>query len=509
MLRTEPATVALSRQHFDAVIFDLDGVLTDTASVHANAWQRSFDEWLTEHTPEQACFDIEEDYRRHVDGKPREEGIRAFFHARGIPITTHAVRRIARRKQAYFLELLEHRGVDLIGTSVRVLRLLRALGYKTAVATSSRNGRLILEKTGLIDDFDVHVDGETIAKHGLPGKPAPDTFLLASDELGTAPGKTAIVEDALAGIAAGKAGGFGMIVGLSRTDRLASFERAGADIAVPDLAELDITEVYHRESAERLPDALRSLKVATTPILLLDYDGTLTPIVARPEDAALAPTMRAELERLARYCPVAIVSGRDVPVVQDFVGLDTLAYAGSHGFEVVTADGRRYEQAIAERHLPLLNQLHARLQEALGSTPGVQFERKRFSIAVHYRRVAAADRPRVQTILKALKNGFCELRTTPGKEVLEFLPGIDWNKGRAVEWLLQALDPAARHYPIYIGDDLTDEDAFRILQGIGHSILVRDRSDRGTYADSTLPDTTAVRAFLARLADRLENEARL
>jgi trehalose-phosphatase len=206
--------------------------------------------------------------------------------------------------------------------------------------------------------------------------------------------------------------------------------------------------------------------------------------------------------RLAARCPVAIVSGRDLPQLQQLVGLPTLAYAGDHGLDLLDADGQRHTLPELAELLPLIDKAQAWLRQQLQGIDGILLERKRYSVAVHYRLVAAADLPRVQAVLAAAEAAAAPLRVQPGKKVLEFLPAIGWHKGRAVEWLLQQLDPAAVRYPIYAGDDLTDEDAFRPLQGVGLGVLVRD-ADRPTAAHCALDGQEQVQVFLEALLEAI------
>ena len=231
--------------------------------------------------------------------------------------------------------------------------------------------------------------------------------------------------------------------------------------------------------------------------LFLDYDGTLTPIVERPEDAVLAPESRAVLERLARRYPTAIVSGRDLADVRERVGLAELTYAGCHGFDIEGPAGSRVHEAAAAA----APQLAAAADEVARDTaglPGVQLERKRFTLAVHYRRAREADAPAVREAVERAQARHPALRVTSGKKVFELQPDVDWDKGRAVLWLIESL-ALQDALPVYIGDDVTDEDAFRALAHRGVGIAVHG-GPQATAAQYTLRDTDAVREFLAALA---------
>lgn len=239
--------------------------------------------------------------------------------------------------------------------------------------------------------------------------------------------------------------------------------------------------------------------------VFLDYDGTLTPIVDRPELATLCAAMRATLARLARSCVVGIVSGRGLDDIRERVGVDGLYYAGDHGFAIAAPDGACLVAEEAKGFAPLFERLHAGLETRLGRIDGVLIERKRYSIAVHYRRVAAERVEAVRDAVEALLAEQPALRMIRGKMVMELQPDIDWNKGRALEWLLKRAAAGEALLPVYIGDDITDEDAFRAIAGEGIGIVLRD-SDRPTQARYALESPAAVRAFLERLVEALAAE---
>jgi alpha,alpha-trehalose phosphorylase len=217
---------------YDAVLFDLDGVLTSTTPLHAACWKQAFDEFLTE------PFDIERDYLADVDGKPRHEGVRDLLLSRGIEPTPELVSAIADRKQALVARALETGGVDAFPGSVRWVEQLRAAGVSTAVVSASANCGAVLRAAGIERLFDVKVDGGDVTRLGLRGKPAPDGFLEAASRLGAQPGRSVVVEDALAGVAAGRSGDFGLVIGVARGTSPAALREAGADIVVGDLQEL-------------------------------------------------------------------------------------------------------------------------------------------------------------------------------------------------------------------------------------------------------------------------------
>lgn len=232
---------------FELFIFDLDGVITDTASVHAAAWKRTFDAYLETSGRTFEPFEIERDYPRYVDGKPRADGVKDFLAARGIELSRgnaddspeqETIHGLGSRKDMFFREKVAADGIKVYGTTVTFIQQLHARGLKTALVSSSKNTTLVLETTGLSELFAVTVDGRLAEDLGLPGKPAPDTFLEAAHRSGVPPERTAIVEDAVAGVQAGVAGGFALVVGVARKGDRADLRTAGAAVVVDDLAEL-------------------------------------------------------------------------------------------------------------------------------------------------------------------------------------------------------------------------------------------------------------------------------
>ena len=217
---------------YDAVLFDLDGVLTDTAALHAACWKRTFDEVLDE------PFDAERDYLAHVDGKPRHDGVRDMLRARGVEPGDGMVDAIADRKQALVERALAEEGVEAFPGSVALVRRLRRAGVRTAVVSSSANCDDVLRAAGIAELFELTVDGGDVALLGLRGKPSPDGFLEAARRLDVAPRRAVVVEDALAGVAAGRAGDFGLVIGVARSATPDALRAAGAHVVVGDLGEL-------------------------------------------------------------------------------------------------------------------------------------------------------------------------------------------------------------------------------------------------------------------------------
>jgi beta-phosphoglucomutase family hydrolase len=241
----------ISRKEFDAVLFDLDGVLTPTATVHSACWKQMFDEFLSHCSNEQNIkrkpFDRASDYLNYVDGKPRYEGVKSFLDSRGIELPygdpadapgMESMCALGNRKEVLVNTMLDEQGVEPYPSSVIVVEELLLAGFKTGVVSSSKNCQAVLKAARIEDLFDVCVDGKVATQRGLPGKPAPDTFLEAALELGVPVKRAVVVEDAISGVQAGAAGGFGLVIGIARHGDSEDLKRHGADIVVSDLEEL-------------------------------------------------------------------------------------------------------------------------------------------------------------------------------------------------------------------------------------------------------------------------------
>jgi beta-phosphoglucomutase family hydrolase len=224
-----------------ACLFDLDGVVTQTAKIHALAWKEIFDEYLrqqAERTDSAFVPFTHDDYNRYVDGKLRFDGARTFLASRGIDLSAREIEALAGRKDELLVELLHRRNVETYAGSVRYLHAAREAGLRTAVVSASKHCEEVLASAGLEELFDARVDGVVAAREHLPGKPAPDTFLAAARAVGVEPAEAAVFEDALSGVEAGRAGHFGFVVGVDRAGQADKLRQRGADVVVTDLATL-------------------------------------------------------------------------------------------------------------------------------------------------------------------------------------------------------------------------------------------------------------------------------
>ena len=246
-----PESKRINRDQYDAVLFDLDGVVTDTASIHATCWKQMFDQYLRNRARNRGeafrPFELATDYRLYVDGKPRFDGVRDFLASRGIhlpegnpedPTDVETVCGLGNRKNDLVNLVIADVGVDPYDGTVRFIHQLRRNGFKIAVVTSSQNCRAVLKAAKLNDLFEVQVDGNTIHAQRLAGKPAPDTFLMAAKLLGCEPERTVVIEDAISGVQAGANGRFGLVIGIARKGNAEELKHHGAHLIVDDLGEL-------------------------------------------------------------------------------------------------------------------------------------------------------------------------------------------------------------------------------------------------------------------------------
>jgi trehalose 6-phosphate phosphatase len=334
--------------------------------------------------------------------------------------------------------------------------------------------------------------------------------IAAAVRAGVRPGRCAVVAHDAAAVTAARDGGFALVIGVDRTGQR-EYLSLGADAMVAHLSEVAVRTGDLRMS--QLPDALQALRradglFARPPAVFFDFDGTLSDIVDDPDAARPVAGAAEALQKLASQCPVAVLSGRDLADVTKRVGLPGIWYAGSHGFELTAPDGKHHQNEAAAAAIPILEEAAAQLHERLGSIPGVILEHKRFGVAVHYRN---ASRDRVDEVAAAVRAAGQRdaLRVTTGREVIELRPDIDWDKGKTLRWVMDHLRqiPSAPLIPIYLGDDITDEDAFDAVRGDGIPILVQhnDDGDRATAALFALDNPAQAAEFTDRLARQLSD----
>jgi alpha,alpha-trehalase len=507
-----PTTRRAGAAPFDAAILDVDGVLTRTATLHEEAWARLFEPLLRARGDARPFS--RDDYLAHVDGKPRHQGLIDFLASRGIELPPDEARELTERKNRLYLELIDRGGVDVFEDAVESVRRWRDRGLWIAFVSASKNAGQVLRAAGLDRLCDVRVDGETAAMLGLADKR--ELFREGARRLEVEPARAFVVEDAVSGVEAAAAAGFARVVGVARdggAEVARELAQRGADVVVAHLDELEEMAPPMTRRASSLPRALGAHRLDTRlddkqPVVLLDFDGTLAPIVARPDDAAISDDARRLLRELAAYYPVAVVSGRDLQDVVARVGVDDLWYAGNHGFEIISPDGRTFTRDEARPALESLSEAETTLHGELGEVPGVVLERKAFALAVHYRTAAEADAERAIQRAAELAEGSDALRLHWDLKVVELRPDVAWDKGYAVREILGAIgaDPR-RCVPVYVGDGPTDEDAFRALAEVGLGILV-GAPRRPTFAHLRLDAQDEVPALLERLIAKHDRDRR-
>src|SRR5271166_506001 len=349
------------------------------------------------------------------------------------------------------------------------------------------------------------------------GEPDPAVLTEAASRLGVRPVRSVVIDRDAAGVRAGRDGGFSLVLGLESDGHAAELLACGADTVVADLAEISVRT--GGSAMSRIADALhlygqmKELVAIRRPVVFLDFDGTLSDITAHPDSATLVHGADDALRALAAQCPVAVVSGRDLADVRERVKVDGVWYAGNHGMELIAPDGTHHEMVAAGGVTDALARAARSLAETLGGVPGIAVEHKGFAVAVHYRNADPNDVDRVIAATRELARSE-GLRITAGRKVIQLRPDIGGDAGTTLNWLLQHIlgsdgaDPGAV-LPVYIGDDITDEDAFDAVEFDGVGIVVRhdEHGDRPSAALFSLESPSAVAEFVLRLAKDLEQEA--
>ncbi|MDR4987933.1 MAG: trehalose-phosphatase [Bacteroidales bacterium] len=513
----------------DALIFDLDGVVTQTRKLHKKAWKQLFDEFFLQASKRNSGVQLSDDnpsgmsdndYAVYIDGKPRYEGVKSFLKSRNIGLSSGdagdppdalTICGLGNRKNELFRQLLTDEGAEVYQDTVDKIHHWRQHGLKTAIVSSSKNCKTILEQAGIEGLFDVRVDGVISEELGLKGKPHPDIFLKAAEKLNARHERCIVFEDAASGVQAGQAGCFGLVVGVSRFDNARELFNNGADVCIDDFLEFEIidnddVEKFFKASAPMVfskETAFFQRFNKKKPAFFLDYDGTLTPIVQRPEDAVLSDEMRETLSKLAEKFSVAVVTGRDIEDVQQFIRLDNIIYSGSHGYVTSGPDGMYMEHEDAEKITTAMDVIEEELHGAFkNKARGVQVDRKRFAVAVHYRNADKKDISFVFDVVDRMLKKHKGHKKGEGKMVVEIKPDIDWHKGKAVLWIMEALglDNDRDILPVFIGDDITDEDAFMAIKDKGVGVLVENHGQE-TAAAYSLKNVYQVRKLFERMLE--------
>ena len=500
-----------------AIVFDLDGVLTQTQKLHATAWREMFNEFLLKRSGAAAEF-TPEDYRLYVDGKPRLEGIKSFLASRHIQIPDDEIEVLGNKKNKLYIAALKKEGPHLIEDSFSFVVKLASKKVPMAVVSSSRNCRMIMEQTGLIKFIPTIVTPDEAQTKNLRGKPQPDYFLEACRLLKVNPKESIMVEDAISGIQAGRSAGFERVIGMKTSKDpggMNELKSAGADEVVTSLWDITGMDEYlklenARENIKKILEKNRNY------FLFLDFDGTISEIVRDPADARAVPGVVELISELGHRMPVCIITGRDTEVIRKFINLSHVYYAACHGFEITGPSELHYELTEARNMIPEFDKAQSFLSRKLGEYSGIIIERKKFGLAFHYRMISS---PEVREKIITTVSDYCREHPTfklrPGEEVIELLPNLKWHKGKALLKLYDVLELSKKDFPpLYFGDGKTDEDAFRELINWGISILV-SREGRPTLAHYKLetPSETKnvlreIKTYLERNFERMDNELR-
>ncbi len=506
------------KENIKAYIFDLDGVLTQTHNLHARAWNKLFLEFLGKrrqgpHTENEDLHDYDDknDYQRFLDGKPRLEGIKSFFRSRNIPYEENLIRELGEKKNIFYQKLLEMEGPHTVPESVSFIQKLREHNVPMAVVSSSRNCRLILKMAGIDDYFKVIIDPQIAESKHLQGKPRPDYFIEAAQKLNKRQNECAIVEDSLAGVKAGKDGDFKKVYAIKLDKDKQAMEKLKAEGADQVLSSL--WEIKEAQEMLTLPDVFTVFKdifpesEKKNYFLFLDFDGTLSPIVAEPEKARPLEGIKEIVQRCSEFFPVCIITGRDTEVIKKLLPLTDIYYAACHGFEITGPKEYHYELPEALALIPVFDKAQHLLTLRLSAMEGLIIERKKFGLAFHYRKIGSDS---VIAELKKEIQEYClnhqELRFQLGEKVIEIQPHLNWDKGKALLKLYQVLNLKMKDTPpLYLGDGNTDEDAFREMRDCGVPILASIEA-RPTLARYHLKGPQKVKKFLETIYEHKKKE---
>lgn len=536
----------MKKYHFEGVIFDLDGVITQTAKVHARSWKAMFDEFLKIYYEKKGepfkPFSIDVDYTEFVDGKPRYEGVQSFLESRNIDLpfgetddepSHNTCCGLGNMKNIKFREIVQKKGAELYAPTIEFIKDLKAAGIKVGVASSSKNCEFILDSAGLKHLFGTIVDGNVSARLGLKGKPEGDIFLRAARNIGVDPSRSMVVEDATSGVSAGRNAGFGLVVGVARKNNADLLINNGADIVIRRLSEISVeqTERWFLQKPEPLASswdrnnkiltlppedphekskiiinpwifrsARASLLNSRKPVFFLAYDGTLAPIVDNPDEATMSENMRDTLKKLSELYTVAIISGRTRSTIEKMVGIEGLIYAGSHGLDIA-GDGMKMLHPEADQYISLMDDIHADLQSELGDIPGIFIKNKVYTVAVHTRLVPNESIKQIEDKIKNVVNNSEALKLISGNMVHEIMPFIEWDKGQAIRWIMKEKDYNwDESSVVYIGDDVTDHFAFRVIRTRGTGIIVCDGT-KASAAHFRVSSTLDVRDLLETIIE--------
>ena len=495
---------------YNGAIFELDGVLINTTEIHAKAWKQMFDIY-NQRRKEKGQEPFEEfreveDTPFHMKDKHHYDGVESFLKSKGIEIPygtpaddeeSETICGLGNLKNEYYRSFLKEADVSIIPENVKKAREWKYRGLKIGVVTSVKSSKAVKEIPGLEDLFDVCIDSEE-----QPGRDVSQMMLNAARKMEIDPQKIVVIDESLSGIEAARKCGFNLVIGINDGDNKDNLLENGADIVLPSLEEFDLfSEEDYRK--KYLPSAIDNMDKIIADIrnnktlICLDYDGTLTPIISDYKNALLSEEMHATLKSASEDVPVAVVSGRDISFIKEKVNLDNVFYAGSHGYQIEGPDGFEYKLKESSEILPHLNDAERDLKKRTKLIKGVEIERKEYAIAIHYRHVHKDDIEYLENVVSDILQEYPRLKRGGGKKIIELKPNIDWHKGKAMNVLREAITPGEDSMVIYVGDDETDEDAFKAIKK-GYGIYV-GHPGQETAASYYFRDVEEVGVFLGRL----------
>ena len=499
------------------IIFDMDGVVTKTASIHFRAWKMVIDELLVRINPEKNFPFTEKEYFYYLDGIPRIDGLRNFLISREIsfedipgsyPTMDEYIKAICNIKNDVFLEILTKEPVECYQDTLEFINLLLENNYAIAIISSSKNCAHVLKSAQVEHLFPVCIDGVISEEFNLPGKPHPAIFIEAAKRLNLLPHECIVVEDALSGVKAAKDGGF-HVIALDRRNKLYSeFLSLEADYIIPNLSSSQkLLHHYLFHAPKHAPEsAFNAFPIILDLIhegydfaIFLDYDGTLTPIAARPEQAVLSQEMQDCLTYCSQKYPTVIISGRELGNLKKHITIPTLFYSGNHGLQLEGPKNSEIFYQIGDEFKEDVQVVYEKLSLILEPIDGCLIENKIFSLSVHYRLVDEGLHDFISYKIDNIIKNHPKLARFSGKKVFEIRPNIPWNKGTASANILnQFKSKNTKLIPIYIGDDVTDEDAFKKFITNGITIKVTNEFQK-THAHYFLNSPLEVQNFLENM----------
>lgn len=496
------------------IIFDMDGVITQTATLHFKAWKITIENFFTQIFDEKKLF-TENDYFHYLDGMTRKEGVANYFLNIGLSEDMlkgiyknleECIEDLCKKKNTLLLQILSEETVECFPDSLKFIEFLLLQDYKIGLISSSKNCLPILKKTQIDNIFSVYVDGLFCEQMNLPGKPHPAIFLEAAKRLDLLPEECLIVEDAIAGVCAAKKGGFG-VVALDRKNKLyKDFLKFQPDFVLNDLSS-NQTFLYHQlRKHATLQPGFKSLSCIMDLIenenqlaIFLDYDGTLTPIVETPDKAVLSQRMFHCLTQLSQNYLTVIMSGRELKNLKKLINVPTIFYSGNHGLEFIAPNDEIVSYQVGEEFKEELSFVYLHLVSLLRTIEGCIVENKKYSLSIHYRLVSESKHLYISQVIDEVLSDCPNLIRHSGKKVFEIRPNIIWNKGVASAFILNNLKLKNPNIiPLYIGDDLSDEDAFETFDKGGITIKVMDQPET-TKAHYFLNSPSEVENFLCWL----------